>query len=201
MDGSLETRRTSLTECGPSDFKENRADSLRARFAMPWLKQQPEEIQISKEDQAVDRFMDKYVVYPCNETSSPGFLEHLPCLFKEVNIEGRYALRWAVQAAAYADLARDSDDDQLARRALHCYSMALSALGKSLAEPGKTPDDYDLMAVVVLDVFEVGLSRTIVRVFYSLSTTDSFSSRSSKKRGACSRDGSDSEASRTRPGL
>ncbi len=42
-------------------------------------------------------------MYPCNQTSSPGFLEHLPCMFKEVNIEGRYALRWAVQAAGYAD--------------------------------------------------------------------------------------------------
>ncbi|KAK7956329.1 uncharacterized protein PG986_005551 [Apiospora aurea] len=120
----------------------------------PWLKQTPRNAQVRKEDRAVEQFMDKYVLYPCNETSSPGFLEHLPSLFKEVNVEGRYALRWAVRAAAYAEAARDSEGSHVAQKALHCYGEALSALGESLAEPGKTPDDYDLMAIVVLDLFE-----------------------------------------------
>ncbi|KAK8080414.1 hypothetical protein PG997_008232 [Apiospora hydei] len=120
----------------------------------PWLKQIPRNAQVRKEDRAVEQFMDKYVLYPCNETSSPGFLEHLPSLFKEVNIEGRYALRWAVRAAAYAEVARDSEGSHVAQKALHCYGEALSALGESLAEPGKTPDDYDLMTIVVLDLFE-----------------------------------------------
>lgn len=110
--------------------------------------------------------MDAYVIQPCAESSSPGFLEHLPCLFGEVNVAGRYALRWAVQAAAFANLARggaaaatggggERVRDEVARRALECYGEALIALGKSLAaERGKPPDDYDLMAVVVLDIFE-----------------------------------------------
>ncbi|KAK8028279.1 hypothetical protein PG991_005335 [Apiospora marii] len=120
----------------------------------PWLKQIPHYVQVHKEEQAVEQFMDKYVMFPCNESSSPGFLEHPPSLFKEVNVEGRYALRWAVRAAAYAEAARDSEGSHIVQRALHCYGEALSALGESLAEPGKTPDDYDLMAIVVLDLFE-----------------------------------------------
>lgn len=107
----------------------------------PLLKQIPHHVQIRKEDQAVEQLMDKYVMYPCNESSSPGFLEHLPSLFKEVNVEGRYALRWAVRAAAYAEATRDSEGSHTAQKALHCYGEALSALGESLAEPGKTPDD------------------------------------------------------------
>ncbi|CAM1502040.1 Fc.00g040240.m01.CDS01 [Cosmosporella sp. VM-42] len=99
-------------------------------------------------------FMDKYVIYPCNSSSSPGFLEHLPGLFKEVNIEGRYALRWAVQAASFADLSKEQGSNDLTAKALEHYGNALSALGKSLAEKGKTPDDYDLMTVVILDIFE-----------------------------------------------
>jgi hypothetical protein len=100
--------------------------------------------------------MEKYVMYPCSQTSSPGFLEHLPCMFQEINVNGRYALRWAVRAAAFADLSKDQDIDTLERKALQCYGMALSALGDSLATEGKVPDDYDLMTVVVLDIFEVG---------------------------------------------
>lgn len=103
--------------------------------------------------------MEKYVMYPCNQTSSPGFLEHLPCMFQEVNVNGRHALRWATQAAAYANVSQSQDNEVLARKALQCYGMALSALGESLATPGKVPDDYDLMTVVVLDIFEVGLQK------------------------------------------
>jgi hypothetical protein len=118
------------------------------RNPYPWLKGLPSEMMPPVEEQAVDNFMEKYVIYPCNQTSSPGFLE--------VNVNGRYALRWAVRAAAYADLSKDQDSDILARKALQCYGMALSSLGDSLATPGKVPDDYDLMTVVVLDIFEVG---------------------------------------------
>ena len=124
----------------------------------PWLKEvPPAHLRPPPEEEAVDQFLERYVVYPCNQSSSPGFLEHLPSMFKEVNVEGRNALRWAVQAAAYADLSRDQDSDALASRALQCYGMALQALGESLATPGKVPDDYDLMTVVVLDIFEVRL--------------------------------------------
>ncbi len=120
------------------------------------VKGTPEETPPAAGDQAVARFFDKYVVYPCNEASNAGFLEHLPSLFKEVNIEGRYALRHAVQAAAFADCSQEAEPgEQLSQRALECYGAALAALGRSLSEKGKVPDDHDLMTVVVLDIFEV----------------------------------------------
>jgi hypothetical protein len=78
-------------------------------------------------------------------------------MFKEVNVEGRFALRWAVRAAAYADISKDQKSSALGSKALECYGMALRALGESLSTPGKVPDDYDLMTVVVLDIFEVSL--------------------------------------------
>ncbi|KAK8051856.1 hypothetical protein PG993_003241 [Apiospora rasikravindrae] len=153
VDGKSPVSSKGLTD--PSSLTRDEATSLLSPPSpYPWLKQMPRHIQVQKEDQAVEQFMDKYVMYPCNETSSPGFLEHLPSLFKEVNVEGRYALRWAVRAAAYAEAARDSEGTHVAQKALHCYGEALSALGESLAEPGKPPDDYDLMTIVVLDLFE-----------------------------------------------
>lgn len=121
----------------------------------PWLKKDQTRKPPSVEDQVAESFMNSYVLYPCNESSSPGFLEHLPCLFKEVNVDGRHALRSAVQAAGFADASRLHHSQEMTARALECYGQALNSLGLSLSEKGKTPDDYDLMTVVVLDIFEV----------------------------------------------
>ncbi|EHK44755.1 hypothetical protein TRIATDRAFT_318350 [Trichoderma atroviride IMI 206040] len=138
-----------------SSLAPEEASGITMRNPQPWLKGPPAKFQPPLEEQAVDQFIDRYVLYPCNQTSSPGFLEHLPSMFKEVNVEGRYALRWAVQAAAYADAVSSNQKSKaLASKALQCYGMALKALGESLSTPGKEPDDYDLMAVVVLDIFE-----------------------------------------------
>jgi hypothetical protein len=143
---SVETARTQ------SSFSDN------SREAFPWLKQTSSSLgqdPDSVEDAAVSRLMDKYVIYPCTESSSPGFLEHLPSLFHDVNVSGRFALRWAVEAAALADSSRSGDGEEAAARALDYYSRSLEALGQSLSEKDKVPDDYDLMTVVMLDIFEV----------------------------------------------
>jgi hypothetical protein len=97
------------------------------------------------------------VMYPCNQGSTPGFLEHLPSLFKEFQTEGRLALRWAVRAAAYASLSKDQDNEALGNKALQCYGRSLSALGDALKDNTKSPDDFTLMTVVILDIFEVYL--------------------------------------------
>ncbi|KAI1208448.1 uncharacterized protein F4807DRAFT_152287 [Annulohypoxylon truncatum] len=144
----------STTFVDPSDLTEEEVASFRLPNRLSWTKTTPVHLRSTPEDEAVNLFLDKYVMYPCAETSSPGFLEHLPCLFKDVNVEGRYALRWAVRAAAYADLAKAQNTDVLAKKAFHCYGMSLSALGESLSSHGKIPDDYDLMAAVMLDIFE-----------------------------------------------
>jgi hypothetical protein len=117
----------------------------------PWLKGGIE----STDDQAVSAFFEKFVMYPCNVGSSEGFLEHLPCMFDEVNVGNRIALRWAVRAAAYASLCRDRKNDTLQKKSMQCYGLALSALSESLIKNKDPPDDYILMTVVVLDLFEV----------------------------------------------
>ena len=161
VDGSSTSgRRPLLAGQAPVDaaaLAPEEAEGVQTGNLHRWLKAHaPKQMQPPVEEQAVDLFVDKYVLYPCNQTSSPGFLEHLPSMFKEVeNINGRHSLRWSVQAAAYADISKDQDSDALARKALQCYGMALKALGDSLAAPGKEPDDYDLMTVVMLDMFEV----------------------------------------------
>jgi hypothetical protein len=131
------------------------SSSINLPPAFPWLKAQSTTRLLSEDDQVANLFIDKYVLLPCNESSSAGFLEHLPSLFKEVNIQGHYALRFAVQACAFADLSREQSSEALARKSLEFYGHALTALGQSLAEKHKTPDDYDLMTTVMLDMFEV----------------------------------------------
>lgn len=151
---------SSTTFVDPSDLTREELAGLNLPNPFPWAKAVSAHLRPSPENEVVDRFMDKYVMYPCNETSSPGFLEHLPCLFKDVNVEGRFALRWAVRAAAYADLSKPQDSDALASKAFRCYGLSLSALGESLSAAGKVPDDDDLMTTVMLDIFEVGFLRS-----------------------------------------
>ena len=127
-----------------------------SKFPYSWVKNVPQALAPSAEDQAVSQFFEKYVMYPCNHGSSPGFLEQLPGLFGEVNSEGRLALRWAVRAAAYASLSNERDDPTLGNNAIKCYGRALFALAESLADTSAAPDDHILMTVVVLDLFEVG---------------------------------------------
>jgi hypothetical protein len=104
----------------------------------------------------VAAFFDRYVMYPNSSGSAGGFLDHLPALVDEAYANGRYALFWAVQTVALADSARDRPSDaSLNGQIGDCYSKALRLLRKSLGENNKEPDDYDLMTVVVLDLFEV----------------------------------------------
>lgn len=97
-------------------------------------------------------------------------MEHLPCLFNEVTVKNRCALRFAVLAAANASFRDDSDSDASRILALHYYGLALSALSKSLAESKNSPDDYILMTVVVLDLFEV----SSVAIFPSVSLVSNY---------------------------
>ena len=105
-------------------------------------------------------------MYPCNDGSAPGFLEYLPGLFEEVNTKGRLALRWAVRAAGYASLSNDKDNPTLGNSALQCYGRALSTLSEALADVRTAPDDYVLMTVVVLDLFEVSPAFLLMNYAY-----------------------------------
>jgi hypothetical protein len=136
----------------------NDIGGLKLDSPFPWAKSIPEKAMPSAEDQAISQFFEKFVMYPCNTSSSPGFLEHLPSLFKDVQVEGRMALRWAVRAAAYAGLSNESGSMTIGDKAVRCYGLALKALGEALKDPERVPDDYTLMTVVILDMFEVSTS-------------------------------------------
>ena len=141
----------------PTDLSAGLAYSLNLSNPYPWVKDTPAVSKQSVEDQAVDQFFEKYVMYPCNDGSSPGFLEFLPPLFKEGKTEGRVALRWAVRAASYASLSNEQNNPALGAKALECYGLALSALGEALSDPSYVPNDYEFMTIVVLDIFEVSV--------------------------------------------
>lgn len=110
------------------------------------------------EKRAVDKFFEKFVLFPCNSSSSSGFLEQLPMLFEEVQTEGRVGLRWAVRAASFASLNNEQGNEELERKASVCYGKALEALGDSLRNKEEAVSDYTLMTVVMLDLFEVSIS-------------------------------------------
>ncbi|KAI1635067.1 hypothetical protein F4809DRAFT_642901 [Biscogniauxia mediterranea] len=59
------------------------------------------------------------------------------------NVEGRFALRWAVRATAYADFSQSQEDDTLA---------------------SQVPDDHDFMTVVILDIFERALDNETLSI-------------------------------------
>lgn len=140
----------------PSNLSYKESSSLGSFTSFPWAKNAPKALEPPAEDWAVSEFFEKYVMYPCNNSSSSGFLEYLPCLFEEVKTDGRQALRWAVRAAAYASLSNDQGNILLGNKSLECYGLALSALAQSLKDPSVKPDDdYILMTIVVLDIFEV----------------------------------------------
>lgn len=143
----------------PTDLSAGLSYSLNLSNPYPWVRDVPPSVKQSVEDQAVDQFFEKYVMYPCNNNSSPGFLEHLPSLFTEGNyVEGRKALRWAVRAVSYASLSNEQNNRALASKALECYGLALSALGEALSDPSMVPNDHEFMTIVVLDLFEVSVS-------------------------------------------
>lgn len=159
---SHSSNHTASLRLGPSsgdhsDISAPDISGLKLSNPYPWAKNVPDSLAPSTEDHAVSQFFEKYVMYPCNNGSSPGFLEHLPSLFKDINVEGRVALRWAVRAAAYGNLSNDQNNVNLGDKALECYGQALSALSEALADPKVRPDDYTLMTVVVLDLFEVSI--------------------------------------------
>jgi hypothetical protein len=152
------TLQTTPSATDPSDIPSTVASNLKLPTPYPWAKAVPDVALPSAEDIAVDQFFEKYVMYPCNQGSSPGFLEHLPSLFREFRLEGRLALRWAVRAAAYASLSNDQDNVALGDKALQCYGRSLSALGTALKQDTQEPNDFILMTVVILDIFEVCLN-------------------------------------------
>jgi hypothetical protein len=161
---SIKTARSRLSSQLSRDSEESPSEiatflpsdsNLALHLSFPWAKSVPENLRPSVDEQAVESFFEKFVMYPCNQNSTPGFLEHLPIMFKDFGKEGRIALRWAVKAAAYASLSNEQQNTSYSNKALQYYGSALSKLAESLRDPEIKPDDYVLMTIVILDLFEV----------------------------------------------
>jgi hypothetical protein len=75
-------------------------------------------------------------------------------MFMEVNTSTRTALRFAVRATAYADMASQENNLIVREAAITYYGRALEVLGSAMKD-GVEVDDYVLMNIVVLDLFEV----------------------------------------------
>jgi hypothetical protein len=136
-DRSLASSLTSNGEASPSESFTGRDDP---------------DNQVSTAEYVVEALLQRNVVYPCRLASTPSFTEHLPVVFDPVNVASRVALRTALVAASLADAAKSTP--ALTVKALEMYGLALSSLAASLAQPGREPDNADLMTVVVLDVLE-----------------------------------------------
>ncbi|TVY85287.1 hypothetical protein LSUE1_G001291 [Lachnellula suecica] len=155
---SSSRERTNSHSTQSSSFDDNEleaaAQNLNLGNPYPWLKTTSQSHEPSVEKRAVDKFFEKFVMFPCNSASSSGFLEQLPCLFEEVQTEGRVALRWAVRAVSFASLGHEQGSEELGRKATVCYGKALEALGDTLRNKAEAVSDYTLMTIVVLDLFE-----------------------------------------------
>lgn len=130
------------------------------RFKVETLPHEPALSQIHddpSEDQIASGFFDRFVLQPCNDGSSSGFLEHLPGLFKDIDIKNRYVLRYAVLATAHASSCGVAENGTSKEKAFYYYGLALQALSYSLESSKSEIDDYILMTIVVLDLFEVSL--------------------------------------------
>jgi hypothetical protein len=163
LSSSSRTKSTSAPSSIDDSELETAAQNLNLGTAYPWLKNEKSREQKqepSVEKRAVDKFFEKFVLFPCNSASSSGFLEQLPMLFEEVQTEGRIALRWAVRAVSFASLSNEVEkgNEELGRKASVCYGKALEALGETLRNKEESVSDYTLMTVVVLDLFEVCIS-------------------------------------------
>src|SRR3569833_3256027 len=88
----------------PSALAPGEASGVRLSKRLPWLRGLPAEAQPPVEDQAVEQIQEKYVLNPCNQTSSPNNLEQRPAGGGGGGGDGRRARRRAGRAAADADI-------------------------------------------------------------------------------------------------
>jgi hypothetical protein len=84
---------------------------------------------------------------------------------------------------------------------LHCYGLALAALKESLTDPRTALDDYTLMTVVVLDLFEVGWQQYAPECVHQLTLLGSLSTGPSLEGSPRRGDGPDPPTSRTKSDL
>lgn len=110
---------------------------------------------MSIEDQAAEAMMSNFMLHPCNHGYSPGYLERLPEMLTQSKAES--TLRLCTYATSTAYLAVSLNKNDIRIRAYQIYGKALSAISKALQNSTQACSDATLMALLVLDFFELFL--------------------------------------------
>jgi hypothetical protein len=84
----------------------------------------------------------------------------------ETSVKYRYALWYAVLAAAYTSVIDNLNDNSSKQDAFRYYSLALSALSESIRDFISGKDNNILITVVVLDIFKANISSSFISLTY-----------------------------------
>jgi hypothetical protein len=120
----------------------------------PWLRNQSIiESRSSMEERAVSLFFSNFVLAACNHGATLGYLVDLPHRYYCTS-EGSI-LHVSVEACSLALFGRTSRNKDIEMRAGQSYGQALTLLKEATANPDVFAEDDTLMAVLVLDFFQV----------------------------------------------
>jgi hypothetical protein len=104
---------------------------------------------------AISRFIYHYVEPPSMH-GLPGYLEFLPTMLNSADT----SLQTSLLAASLASLANVSGNEQLRTESRIQYGRALRSLHAALSNKATVAEDHTLLAIVLLQKYEVGVSQS-----------------------------------------
>lgn len=108
---------------------------------------------------AISRFVYHYVE-PSSVYGLPGYLEFLPTMLNSADS----SLQTSLLAASLANLANASGMEQLHTESRIQYGRALRSLHAALSDKATATDDHTLLAVLLLQKYEVSVFNTCARI-------------------------------------
>ncbi len=121
----------------------------------------PEPLKRDLETRAIENLFTNWMLYPRNDGMTPGHMHALPKLYYNA---GPGSILWfAVRAVAFADMRdrHDSSGVSFSVKARMCYGGALEGIRAVTANSQALMDDRVLMALLLIDSFEVRDSTVI----------------------------------------
>ena len=114
-------------------------------------------------DQAVCFFFHQYII-SANDGGNPGYLDFLPELYESSDPDGALAL--SVKAMSYGSLSARSSIKVLAAKSNEYYRATLKLVNGMLQSPEEIAQDFLIVAILLLVLFEVCFLRTFSPVSY-----------------------------------
>lgn len=120
---------------------------------------------------AVDRFFVDWILDRDDDGLSLGYMHDLPRLFSKSRSGS--VIRASVQAIAYADVRNASDEDGISfqTKAQRNYGRALNHVRELLNDGEALVSDDTLVAILLIDCFEVSFQPVITHSAFVLSLT------------------------------